>query len=54
MTSQSNCQQENDLNPIIRDAEFKDNHNIRHIKKLELIASDTFSQNGLIKVATTI
>ena len=53
MTSQSNCQQENDLNPIIRDAEFKDNHNIRHMKKYESFATDTFLQNGLFKVATT-
>ena len=54
MTSQSNCQQENDLKPIIRDAEFKDNCNRRHIKKYEYIATDTFLQNGFLKVATTI
>ena len=54
MTSQSNCQQGNDLKPILRDAEFKDSSNIRHMKKYELIATDTFLQNGLFKIATTI
>ena len=54
MTSQNNCQQENDLKPTIRDAEFKDNSNLRHMKKYESIATDTFLQNGLFKVATTL
>ena len=54
MTSQNNCQQENDLKPIIKDAKFKDNSNLRHMKKYESIATDTFLQNGLYKVATTI
>ena len=54
MTSQSNCQQENDLNPIIRNAEFKDNYNLRHMKKYESIATDTFLRNGLFKLATTL
>ena len=53
MTSQNNCQQENDLKPIIRDAELKDNHNVRHMKIYESFATDAFLQNGLFKVATT-
>ena len=55
MTSQSNCQQENDVKPIMRDAELEENSNLRHMKnKYESIATDKFLQNELFKVATTI
>ena len=50
MTSQNNCQQENDLKPTIRDAEFKDNSNLRHMKKYESIATDTFFKMGFLKL----